>query len=526
MAYTNTRDVLGEQTTLDMLVAHELTELKDETVTALVSYALYGNSGLQTVEMPGLYSAWSCTSAFALCSSLVSATFQNLRSFATTMFQGCIALTSISAPEVIYGAAGAFSSCTSLPCVSFPKMSSLAINMFFNCKNLSSVSFSTSLSAIPSSCFYSCTNLRDVSFPGVKNIYRAAFYGCTALATVSFPAATSISQSAFYGAVVGKLVFPSATTLGSNITDYAAEVDLSAKPTIPANAFTGDYNMISLVLRNASQLTLANVNALTGTPIASGSGHIFVPADLVDTYKSATNWTTYASQIVSVTEYPKAVVAETIADTWEQILDAEDRGTYSSKYSVGDTKVVNIGSFPVQMQIVAIDTDELADNTGNAKITWLSTNFPFKAMINQTSTNKGGWEYCYVRNVLMQVLYDHMDSTVKTAVKSVKKTFLDRIDSTTSSTRTVNDKVWIPSLREMFGDSKQDAESSGCVYTDFFASDEDRIKKYGLIGTGGSQQWWLRSAFPGTNNSFYVVNSTGGSSGVFGTIGVAFGFCT
>ena len=48
--------------------------------------------------------------------------------------------------------------------------------------------------------------------------------------------------------------------------------------------------------------TLSNVNAFQNTPIASGTGYIYVADNLVSTYKSATNWSAYASQIKGLSE--------------------------------------------------------------------------------------------------------------------------------------------------------------------------------------------------------------------------------
>ena len=40
-----------------------------------------------------------------------------------------------------------------------------------------------------------------------------------------------------------------------------------------------------------------------GSKIASGTGYIYVPDDLVEDYKAATNWSTYAAQIKPLSEY-------------------------------------------------------------------------------------------------------------------------------------------------------------------------------------------------------------------------------
>ena len=47
---------------------------------------------------------------------------------------------------------------------------------------------------------------------------------------------------------------------------------------------------------------MSNINMLQSTPIANGTGYVYVPDDMVDTYKSATNWSTYASQIKGMSE--------------------------------------------------------------------------------------------------------------------------------------------------------------------------------------------------------------------------------
>ena len=79
--------------------------------------------------------------------------------------------------------------------------------------------------------------------------------------------------------------FPSATSIGNN-------------------AFNGCTKLTSLILRSETMATLSSTGALSGTPIASGTGYIYVPAALVDSYKAASNWSTYANQIRAIEDYP------------------------------------------------------------------------------------------------------------------------------------------------------------------------------------------------------------------------------
>ena len=483
MAFTNTRDVIGDQATLDGLVARTLSEFRENGVDSFSSYALMNNTGLINIEMPGLSSGVHGAQVFDGCLNLTYAAFPDMKSIGQSMFNSCAKLETVSAPNI---------------------------------------------TTIGDNAFRSCITLHSVAFPNASNINDGAFTNCCALMNVSLHSVNNIIGSVFYNVPAGKLEFPLVTNVSKSFANLACEIDFSAKVKVLASAFISNRNLLSIVLRNASMCTLSNPNALEDTPIASGIGHIFVPSNLVDTYKSGTNWATYATQIVSLDEYPKEInYGETITDSWSDIFAAEENGTYTSKYSVGDTKVVNIGRYPVIMQIIAMDTDELADNTGNAKITWLSLHLPFVASIDVNNINNGGWENCGLRSGLMKSIYDNMDSTVKAAVKTVKKTFCDY---DTQMTKTVNDNVWIPSMRELFGSNKSDIETSGCTYTGFFASAESKIKKQGLVGATYKISWWLRSAYYYNNSVFWTIKDNGydSRSNTFKNemYGVAFGFCT
>lgn len=61
-------------------------------------------------------------------------------------------------------------------------------------------------------------------------------------------------------------------------------------------------SLSSLVVYSESVPILSNSNAFMLTPIADGTGYIYVLDNLVDSYKSATNWSTYAEQIKSISE--------------------------------------------------------------------------------------------------------------------------------------------------------------------------------------------------------------------------------
>jgi hypothetical protein len=81
-------------------------------------------------------------------------------------------------------------------------------------------------------------------------------------------------------------------------------VDVPEVKKIDANAFGGCTALEALILRSNTVVTMANANALGSSGIANGTGFVYVPSALVDSYKAATNWSTYAVQFRSIEDYP------------------------------------------------------------------------------------------------------------------------------------------------------------------------------------------------------------------------------
>ena len=62
--------------------------------------------------------------------------------------------------------------------------------------------------------------------------------------------------------------------------------------------------LTAVIIRSPAVCTMRDSNAFKSTPIESGTGYIYVPAALVDSYKAATNWSVYADQIRAIEAYP------------------------------------------------------------------------------------------------------------------------------------------------------------------------------------------------------------------------------
>ena len=330
---------------------------------------------------------------------------------------------------------------------------------------------------------------------------------------------TKLATQAFYGLSNLTSITAPATVVESDIAfncNKLKTVDLtSSEPTtIAANAFSSISNLESVFIRSTSVSTLSATSAFNGTPIVAGLGAIYVHSSLISDYKSASNWSTYADQIYPIDAYPITDFS-TILDSWEDIVKAD-----ANKYSVGSTKKLNVNGKDIYMQIVAKNTDVLADGSGTANYTWMAKGFHDTYHMNPSpNTTENGWLASDMRKWLRETILPTIDSTVVSNMKEVTKTYYD---VTTSSTLSTTDTVFIPSAREMFGGSSY--ENSGITYTDYFKTNSQRIK-YNMSSNSASN-WWLRSAYSAT--AFRNVNNGGSVNyrGASSANGVALCFCT
>lgn len=116
----------------------------------------------------------------------------------------------------------------------------------------------------------------------------------------------AVTDSIISRSINGSYSNDQATNIGSYAfyyCAYLAKADFALVTNIGGNAFYGCNKLKKLVLRNpAKGCSLSNKNALTATPISTGTGFIYVPDDLVDGYKVATNWSTYATFIMPLSK--------------------------------------------------------------------------------------------------------------------------------------------------------------------------------------------------------------------------------
>lgn len=169
------------------------------------------------------------------------------------------------------------------------------------------------------------TNLLKVDLPLVTTLPSYAFYNCGKLTEAHLHSVTTTSSSqcyAFYGCQsLKKIYYPALTTItGTWFHAFNYSLSIAVFPVLTSDVygatFSNNRRIKALVLGGNTLCALKNVDALASTPIsgvttytAGEKGYIYVRSDLVDSYKAATNWSTFADQIRAIEDYPEIVAA-------------------------------------------------------------------------------------------------------------------------------------------------------------------------------------------------------------------------
>lgn len=370
--------------------------------------------------------------------------------------------------------------------------------------------------------FTATTRSYAVTFMNVSTLMdtQTVTYGGTAVYGGATP--TKAETSEYTYTFAGWNTNSSASTADADaLTNVTADRTVYAIFTAVSKGYTVYFYNGETLLETVTGVPYGGTATYTGaTPTSSQVGYIF------------SGWSPSNTNITADTscyaQFEEDDMYESITDTWSQIIANVSNGTYSTKYHIGDTKKIDLGTEgEVIMTIVGIDTDDLADNSGKAPITWISKqllktdnrmNPPYQSGTEGTGS-LGGWEACEMRNYLINTIKPLLPSEVRNALKTVKKYSRIYNTSETAVNNVVsNDDIWIPSMREM---NFTGYETSGVTYSTAFHDNASRIKH----NVGGSAAWWwLRSA--SYTNSFRVVDGDGSSYGygAYYSYGVAVGF--
>lgn len=260
----------------------------------------------------------------------------------------------------------------------------------------------------------------------------------------------------------------------------------------------------------------SNNNAFLGqSPFSSASRqlhgetpYIYVPDLLLNDYKTGTNWSILANNILPISDFPEDYVFgdDYISDSWSIIIENIRSGNYEQYYR--KKKYLYIDGFGWG-NIVCVGINEDVDsNNQPLKTTWITEDcfgFGDKFLSSETyGNNIFGYQDSIGKQKALK-MYSMLPQEIKNAIPQTKKnTKTFSFDGNRYSIEFDVESleyVWIPSAREMFGETNQ-YESIGATYSDYYNNSDIRKKASNV--SGRPVYWHLRSG--GTTT--YQTNDT------------------
>ena len=263
-------------------------------------------------------------------------------------------------------------------------------------------------------------------------------------------------------------------------------------------------------IRNQFNLVGNTVNSGTTGGVegggASGGGSTGADSATVQAAiaKDAKDWTLDEQKAVAEDIAAKGEASPAYA----KAKAAMDAGTkFSMKLTDGKT---------LEYKIIGINHDDLADGSGKAGLTFLTTSTGIMSTVNATDTNAGGWEKSELRAKMNSgEIWNLMPSDFQSKVKSVKK-LTNNVgggeENKDAAVTATSDKLFLLSYSEIVPTSNWASRypwtsSEGTRYEAF----KGKVK-YNNTGNESLKigyGWWERSVYPYGPDNFLNVNSSG-----------------
>jgi hypothetical protein len=207
---------------------------------------------------------------------------------------------------------------TNLTSIDLPNVISVSNYAFNSCSNLTSIYIPNAANSIGNYAFYNCKSLTELSLPKATSLGQYTAGSCSALLNVYIPEVQTIGNGCFYACwYLTSIVAQKAKSLDTNAFSNCNGLSYADFPLLESLgqlAFNSCYPLKTLILRSPSVCKLVNTNAFqscyrilgtkntTHNPEGLKDGYIFVPDNLLEDYRQATNWSAFADQIKPISE--------------------------------------------------------------------------------------------------------------------------------------------------------------------------------------------------------------------------------
>ena len=325
----------------------------------------------------------------------------------------------------------------------------------------------------------------------------------------------------------GMFAFSQATTLDVSNFD-------TSKVTNMMNMFQGSSNL-KTIYGSSKFVTTAVTNSTDmfkgATSLVGGAGTKYNSSYVDKTYARIDGGTSNPGYFTSIPE-PNSFSS----DSWMTIAKAVKSGNIS-KYNVGNTKTVNLGTYGTHiLRIANMSTPSECSTTGFSQ-TACGFVLEFADIItthkmNDTQTNVGGWPATSMRTFVNNDIYNSLPSELKNAI--IDTTVVSSHGSGDTSNFTSTDKLYLLAPKEIYTDFSDSYDTAKDLtrILDYYKNVGVTNNNYsGAIKKKGTDNyfWWLRAAYytrdystfynihhvGAWNSSILASNSNGGVSPAF-----------
>ena len=220
--------------------------------------------------------------------------------------------------------------------------------------------------------------------------------------------------------------------------------------------------------------------------------------------KGAKDWT-LDEQKAAATDIAKNGTSSVVYAKAKAAMDAGTK--FSTKLTNGQT---------LEYRIIGINHDDLADGSGKAGLTFLTTSTTINSRMNAENSNTGGWEKSELRGRLNSGdLWSLLPAELQSKVKAVKKLTDNQGGGKAGTPTATTDKLFLLSYSEIvptsyWASSYPWTSSEGTQYEAFKGKVTNNYSGNESLKVGSA--WWERSVSPNYSNHFLYVYAYGDPS--------------
>ena len=199
------------------------------------------------------------------------------------------------------------------------------------------------------------------------------------------------------------------------------------------------------------------------------------------------------------------------SDSWTTIQKAVQTGN-TSKYNVGDTKEVDLGSLGKHM--VRISNMSACESETSETACGFVVEFAdviTKQQFNSSNTNIGGWKESAMRTYVNGTIFNSLPSDLQNVIATTK--VISGHGSTQGETNfETQDKLYLLNSQEIWGSNDYDTSVGVSRQLDYYKNlgvtmenNSKATKQY----LESNVHWWLRSSYIKNADYFLIVGSDG-----------------